>query len=1074
LQFGANPGSIVNQSIVGLAVQPGRTLGLVGGEVALEGGILFTSDGQIELGSVAGNSRVRLTPNITGYTLGYEGVENFQDIRLTQKALVLADANVGGGSIQVQGRNVTLTDGSAIATTTSGDGKGGNLIVNASDSVQVIGTSADGQSVSILGALAGSTATGEAGDVRITTPSLLVRDGAGIFTGTSGASKGGNVIVNASDSVQLIGTSAKSTSSLSSNTSGTGDAGQVRISTRQLLLKDGAFVSASTLGAGNGGSVIIDASDSVQLIGTSTDGQVISGLTAITSGTGNAGNVTITTPTLLVRDGASISTSSASEATGKGGNVTINASEGVQVIGTGTLAKGPVSSSLDAGTQGTGDGGELRINTRQLLLKDGASISANTLGAGKGGSLIINASDSMQLVGGDLSAITSGTGDGGEMRITTGQLLLKDGASISASTLGAGKGGSLIINASDSMQLVGGDLSAFTSGTGDGGEMRITTGQLLLKDGASILVNTLGAGKGGSLVVNASDWVQLVGGSLYAFTSGTGDGGEIRITTGQLLLKDGASILVNTFGAGKGGSVTIDASDWVQVIGRSTDDSSSSQLSAITSGTGDGGEIRITTGQLLVRDGAGIFAATTGAGNGGNLTVNASESVQVIGESADGRFNSKLTAQASPNSTGDAGNLTITTSELLIRDGAQVDASTFGAGKGGSLIVNASESVQVIGESADGKFGSALGAQAERNSSGAAGDLSITTAQLLISDGAQVSASTFGAGKGGNLTVNASESVQVIGTSADGQFPSRLSVRATAGSTAGNLTVETGQMSIRDGAEVTVSSPSGQAGNLTITADSLHLNQGKLTAVTGTSSAEGGANITLQGLDLLRMDNESLISASALENANGGNVTIDSTLIIATPPKGSEGSDIVANAVRGNGGSVRITTQGLFGIEFRENRTPQNDITVSSDFGLDGVFEQNTPGVDPSRGLGDLPTDVVDGTRLIDNRCTPAGATQRSSFVITGRGGLPPSPTDPLEGESVITNWVTLDSQEENTNTVPIANPTRTMPKQLVEAQSWVFDAKGQVILTAQSPTVTPYQSWQTVPSCHDLKPSSS
>src|SRR5919202_1375854 len=50
LQFGANPGSIVNQSIVGLAVQPGRTLGLVGGEVALEGGILFTSDGQIELG----------------------------------------------------------------------------------------------------------------------------------------------------------------------------------------------------------------------------------------------------------------------------------------------------------------------------------------------------------------------------------------------------------------------------------------------------------------------------------------------------------------------------------------------------------------------------------------------------------------------------------------------------------------------------------------------------------------------------------------------------------------------------------------------------------------------------------------------------------------------------------------------------------------------------------------------------------------------------------------------------------------------------------------------------------------
>jgi large exoprotein involved in heme utilization and adhesion len=965
LQTGANPGRIVNRAIangLGLVVQPGRTLALLGGEVALEGGILLAPDGQIELGSVAGNSRVSLTPNTTGYTLGYEGVENFQDIRLTQKAFVFTNTNVGGGTIQVQGRNVTLTDGSLITTATFGASKGGNLIVNASDSVQVIGTSVDGQSVSGLGALAASAATGETGDVRITTPSLLVRDGAGIYTGTSGASKGGSLIVNASDSVQLIGTSAKSNSTLSSITSGTGEAGEVRINTRQLLISDGASIGASTIGAGNGGSVIIDASDSVQLIGTSTDGQVLSGLTAITSGTGNAGNVTITTPTLLVRDGASISTSSASEATGKGGNVTINASEGVQVIGTGTLAKGPVSSSLDAGTQGTGDGGELRINTRQLLISDGASISASTLGAGKGGNVIVNASEGVQVIG----------------------------------TSADGKWGS--------------DLSASTFGTGDAGNLTITTPVLLVRDGAFVSASTVGAGKGGNVIVNASEGVQAIGTSADGqFTSG---------------------------------------------------------LFASTDGTGDAGNVTITTGQLLLRDGARVSASTFGAGNGGNLIVNASESVQVIGTTADGQSVSGLIA--STQGTGDAGNLTITTGQLVIRDGARVSADTFGAGKGGFLTVNASESVQVLGESADGKFGSNLAAQANPKSTGAAGDLRITTAQLLISDGAFVSAGTLGAGKGGNLIVNASEEVQVIGTSADGQFPSRLSVRATAGSTAGNLSVETRQMSVRDGAEVTVSSPQGQAGNLTITADSLRLNQGKLTAVTRTSGAEGGANITLQGLDLLRMDNESLISASALEDANGGNVTIDSTFIVATPPTGSEGSDIIANAVRGNGGSVSITTQGLFGIEFRENRTPQNDITVSSDFGLDGVFEQNTPGVDPSRGLGDLPTDVVDGTRLIDNRCTPAGATQRSSFVVIGRGGLPPSPTDPLIGEAVNADWVTLDSEENINGVNPKANPSSTTPKQLVEAQGWVYGSDGRVILVAAAPTATPVSPWSTSPSCQE------
>jgi large exoprotein involved in heme utilization and adhesion len=146
-------------------------------------------------------------------------------------------------------------------------------------------------------------------------------------------------------------------------------------------------------------------------------------------------------------------------------------------------------------------------------------------------------------------------------------------------------------------------------------------------------------------------------------------------------------------------------------------------------------------------------------------------------------------------------------------------------------------------------------------------------------------------------------------------------------------------MSVTDGAQVTVSSPQGQAGNLNITANSLTLNRGTISAETAKSdAAEGGANIALSNLDFLRMDNESLISASALDTANGGNVTIDSTLIVATPPTGPEGSDIIANAEQGNGGRVNITTQGLFGIEFRPQRAPKNDITVSSTFGLSGEF----------------------------------------------------------------------------------------------------------------------------------------
>jgi filamentous hemagglutinin family protein len=1083
LQYGATPGRIVNQSIAngnGLQVQPGRTLGLVGGDVDLEGGILSAPDGRIELGSVAGNSRVNLIPTSTGYTLGYEGIENFQDIRLTQRAIVVTDTNVGGGNIQVQGRNVALTDGSTIETFTSGAGRGGNLIVNASDSVQVIGESADGQISSSLFAI--TSGTGDAGELRINTRALLIKDGAQVSAGTSGVGNGGSLIINASDSVQVIGHSvnsqyrSSSVGAISGNTA-TGDAGDIRITTGQLVVRDGAMVSTNTLGVGKGGNLIINASDSVQVIATSNG---VSFLSASTFGTGDAGDITITTPWLLIKDGAAVAATTSSAA--KGGNVTINASDSVQVIG--TSADGQLASMLTTGTLGTGDAGEIKITTGQLLVRDGGNINMNTSDAGKGGSLIINASDWVRVIGTSadgrlpsmLTTATLGTGDAGEVKIATGQLLIQDGAQVGASTLGAGKGGSLIVNASDSVQVIGisnggSGLFAITTGTGDAGDMTITTPRLLIKDGGGVNASTGGAGKGGSLIINASDWVQVIGLSsdgqrfsglvAQANRGSTGDAGNLTITTGQLLVRDGAQISTGTLGAGKGGNLTVQASQGVQVIGHSADGQVSSGLFAQTSrgSTGDAGNLTITTGPLLLKDGAQVSASTLGAGKGGSLIVNASDWVQVIGHSADGQVSSGLFAQT--EGTGDAGNLTITTEQLLISGGAGVSASTFGTGNGGDLIVHASEGVQVIGHSADGRFGSSLSAATYGKGDG--GNLTITTGQLLVRDGSQVDVGTDGAGKGGDLIIHASESVQVIGTTVDGKFPSGLFASAVNGGIAGDLIIETRQMSVRDGAGVTVSSLRGQAGNLTITAEDLSLNQGTISAQT---ARKGGANITLQGLDLLRMDNESLISATAVEDAKGGNVTIDSTLIVATPPKDLEGSDIIANADRGNGGEVNITTQGLFGIEFRPQRTPKNDITVTSTYGVAGIVQVNGPDVDPSRGLAQLPTNFVDASSQIDRRCT-SGATQRSSLTITGRGGLPPNPNDVLQAESVITNWVTLDPSLDNrssndTSTTPSAAQTPT----IIEAQGWMYDPNGEVILTATAANVTLHSPMPTPGTC--------
>jgi large exoprotein involved in heme utilization and adhesion len=461
--------------------------------------------------------------------------------------------------------------------------------------------------------------------------------------------------------------------------------------------------------------------------------------------------------------------------------------------------------------------------------------------------------------------------------------------------------------------------------------------------------------------------------------------------------------------------------------------------------------MKISTNTLTVESGAKVTATATATATtteqGGSISINASQ-VNLSGTGG---------LLAETQGTAPAGSLTLQpfnngqTLSVNLHDGAKISTSTSGSGQGGSLTVTAPQAVTLSG---NGKL------SAETSGMGEAGDVTINTQQLTVRDGASVSASTSGIGKGGSLQVNATESVELSSAS--------LSVEAMAGGTAGNLNVNTGQMSVSDGANVTVSSPDGQAGNLTITANSLLLDRGTISAETGKSGSEGGANITLQGLDILLMRNESLISANARGTANGGNITIDSRFIVATPPTGSQGSDIVANAFEGNGGRVSITTQGLFGIQFRPQRTPKNDITVSSALGLAGTFEQNTPDVDPSRGLAELPVDVVDASRLIDRRCTSGGSTQeRGSFTITGRGGLPPSPNDTLQAESLITNWVTLDSQQDKNRSPAPTRPNRSALKPLTEAQGWMINEKGEVVLTAAASQVTPQGEWLPTPECN-------
>ncbi|WP_392534524.1 filamentous hemagglutinin N-terminal domain-containing protein [Nostoc sp. C117] len=527
-----------------------------------------------------------------------------------------------------------------------------------------------------------------------------------------------------------------------------------------------------------------------------------------------------------------------------------------------------------------------------------------------------------------------------------------------------------------------------------------------------------------------------------------------------------------------------------------------------------GGNIHLQAKDVLVTGSSYIFAITLGMQPGGNLTVNASKSVE-LGRNAilsTGTFN-----------TGNAGNINITTGKLIVKDGAQVLMYNIGSGLAGQLTINASDSVELIGGTSipllrDGSDLISSGLLSATYGNQNAGNITINTGKLRIQGGARISTSSEGiyrfrlnqltpvTGKGGNLTVNASESVELIGTSPNGSKLSGLFSGTEGPGDGGNLTVTTGRLIIKDGAAITVNSQArknviyvgdpnnlGKAGDLNISADSILLdNQGKLTS--NSESGQGG-NIALQVRDLLLMRGNSQISTNAGGDKTGGNININAPngFVVATP---LGNSDITANAFSGSGGKIAIATKNIFGFvrrtradvekldsqEINPNNLPTSDITAFSQQNpsLNGTVQINSPDVDPSKGLVELPTNLVDASQQIVTGCGSSAKIARSSFINTGRGGIAANPTEPLTSDAVLTDWIAPNPESEN-RTEGIENKvvraqrnteesqkvnSVNEPSEIVEAQGWVMDAKGNVVLVAEVPTGVPHSSLLTATSC--------
>ncbi|HEY9851556.1 MAG TPA: S-layer family protein [Leptolyngbyaceae cyanobacterium] len=650
------------------------------------------------------------------------------------------------------------------------------------------------------------------------------------------------------------------------------------------------------------------------------------------------------------------------------------------------------------------------------------------------------------------------------------------------------------------------------SGEG-GGDIQVQARSLTMTEGAVLYYANQGSDPGGNIDITTTESVELIGGlnpafveiptytEISNFTLGSGTAGNLTVKTQRLTVRDGAFIATVANGDGNAGNLTIQASELTELVGIVPDQPwlPSGLFTQTVSPdpenpffTSNGGNLTLETKRLIVRDGALITSNTFTAGRAGNLTVRASESIELIGTNPDPTFSGGIAAGVESGATGNSGNLTIETKRLTIQGGGQIATSTFSEGNAGELIVNAAESIELIGAAPDANIrqgSSGLFASAEIDTvitgepaKGRVGDLRITTGRLIVRDGARISADNFGSNLGGDLTINAQQLiVQNGGTVRAGAFG-----EGPGGTLNANVTdlVQISGKGTLGGQEINSaisvrSEGTGGAGSLEIDARAIQLdNFGQLTA----DSSAGEGNINLQLGESLILRRNSAITTNSTGSDPGGNININTDNLVAL-----ENSDITANAVNSRGGQVIINTSAIFGTQFRELDSPlTSDITATSDLGaqFSGTVEINTPDVDTSAGLVELPVTVVDVEGLVArNFCTPEQVAN-SSFVVTGRGGLPPNPNDALTNEIVVVEWAGREQgstgagvqrsrsageilSAKNSPHSPIPpSPHPLSPSQIREAQGWVVAADGKIFLTDEAPKVTFNSSGLIHPSC--------
>jgi len=522
------------QSLSGLHLKDNQTLSLIGGDVRINNkAIIKAPGGSIHLISLDSKGTVKLNLN----EINVLNILQLGDIEILEKS-TLDTSGPGGGNILIRANQLNVNN-SRIQAVTNGSINGGLVDISVNDLLFKYGGYLDSS----------TNFTGDAGTIKI------VASGDVTFQGEN-------------DLNQLTGIALRSLSTLPD----AGNAGTITIEASNVLFLDGASIDSATLGTGDGGEIQIHARKKITYMGNSFLGRGSHMEVAslyLFEGAGPAGSIRLEAKDIHFGGIAFIN--STSDGPGMSGHIDILAHETFSVFGERVGSRvGLIIAGTWQKRPNGGPGGNVSIRAKNMDLKNLAMINTSTDGEGMGGYVDIVVTETATFDrNATIQVVTSSkddfAGDGGNLSLKAKKLVLKNGSTINSTSFGHGKAGKIYLDITEELLLIDSSITgevSLDSNGGNGNLVEIHAGRITLLNDSKISTTSANIGDAGDIYIE-TNMLSLSGKScIISKTTNAvgGNAGKIDINT-QTLFIDGSDAMISTSsnGSGMGGSITINA-----------------------------------------------------------------------------------------------------------------------------------------------------------------------------------------------------------------------------------------------------------------------------------------------------------------------------------------------------------------------------------------------------------------------------------------------------------------------------------------------------------------------------------